>query len=83
MRSDVEGAAAETKREAGALREDGGGVERLRSEVGEMASAADVAALSEEVARLKEAEARRTRSESAAAKVPVPSRQQAQAAGRT
>ena len=70
--SDVEGAVA------GALRED---VERLRSE---KASAADVAALSQEVSRLKEAEARRARSESAAAKVPAEDspRQQDQTPGR-
>ena len=49
-RSDVEGAVADARREASALRED---VERLRSIVGEKASSADVAALSEEVARLK------------------------------
>ena len=48
-RSDVEGAVAEARHEAGALRED---VARLRSTVGEKASAADVAT----VARLKEAE---------------------------
>ena len=40
----------EAKREAGALRED---VERLTSKLGEKASAAEVAALSQEVARLK------------------------------
>ena len=74
-RSDVEGAVAEARREAGALRED---VARLKSE---KASGADVAALSEEVARLKEAEARRARSESAA-KVPAAPRRQDQAAGK-
>ena len=55
-----EGAVAEARREAGALRED---VARLRSELGKKASAEDVAALQKEVARLKEAEARPTRSE--------------------
>ena len=47
-------AVEENRSETGALRED---VERLRSTVGEKASAADVATPSEEVARLKEAEA--------------------------
>ena len=62
-----------------AARED---VARLRSEVGAKGSAADVASLSQEVARLKEAEARRARSESAPAKVPATPRRQDQAAGK-
>ena len=48
--NDMEGAVAEAKREAGSLRED---VERLRSKLDEKASAADLEALSKEVARLK------------------------------
>ena len=54
--NDVQGEIAEAKREAGDLRKD---VQRLRSEVSGKASAADVAALSNEVARLKQAEAKR------------------------
>ena len=55
-RSDVERAVAEATREAEALRED---VQRLRMEVSDRTSAADVAALSDEVSRLKDGEARR------------------------
>ena len=70
---------AQARREAGALRED---VERLRIQVGQKASASDLAALSEEVARLKEAEANPTQSESATSKVlATPRQRQAQVAG--
>ena len=58
------------------MRED---VARLRSKVGEKA---DVAALSKEVARLKEAEVKRAQSESATAKAPATPRLQDQAAGK-
>ena len=54
-RNDVQEAVAEARREVGALRKD---VEQLRSKVGEKASAADAAALSAEVARVKKAEAK-------------------------
>ena len=71
-------AIAEVRREASDLREE---VQRLRSEVSDRPSVADMRALAEEVARLKDAEATRGPQNSAAGKVlATPPMQQGQVA---